>query len=180
MNEAERRVSVSGLSATLNLPDDFGDGWEYRNVRLFAQGHSYAGSYLGEELCNFAHEALSRIEGISETTICPGQCCSVTIEYEDFHEVEAMRKKLQELVDAFPPRKGPDVTVRGSNFYDSKVTLCDVDDEDDEGSAPVPLREYLVMHVPMANTHPAVAFDGVIDSDLQALQHQQEESVHAV
>lgn len=178
MKEAARRVLVGGLSATLTLPDDFGEGWEYRNVRLFGQGHAYAGSYQGEDLENFAHDALQRIDGIAETTICPGLDCRVRIEYQDFSEVEVMRSKLQALVDAFPPRKGPDVTVRGSNFYDSKVTLCDLAGDDDE-SEPIPLREYLVAHVPMANTHPAVSFDGVIDPELSAFLPRPE-ALHAV
>lgn len=168
MSNASRSVSVIGLCATLALPDDFGEGWEYRRVRLFSEGHAYAGSYQGEDLENFAHEALGRIDGISESTIYPG-FCSVQIEYKEFSEVEAMRRKLQELVDAFPPRRGPDVTVRGSNYYDSKVTLCDLSGDDEAESAPIPLREYLVAHVPMASTHPAVSFDGVIDAELLAL-----------
>lgn len=48
---------VGQPKATLELPDDFGEGWDYRNVRLFASGHVYAGSYSGEVCCRSTTES---------------------------------------------------------------------------------------------------------------------------
>ena len=172
----DRKVVVGQLKATLELPDDFGEGWDYRNVRLFASGHVYAGSYSGEELCNFATEALDRLPGLNEVTLYKGLRCAVTVEYERVEEITALQAKLQAIVDAFPPRTQPDITVRGSSYLDAVVTEQDPSDLDDEGTAPVSLRVYLATRVPMPETHPAISYEGVIDAELLPLVSGRDEA----
>lgn len=102
--------------------------------------------------------------------------CAVTVEYEQVDEITALQAKLQAIVEAFPPRTQPDITVRGSSYLDAVVTEQDPSDLDGEGTAPVSLRVYLATRVPMPETHPAISYEGVIDAELLPLVSGRDEA----
>ncbi|WP_157896770.1 hypothetical protein [Acidovorax carolinensis] len=160
MNEKEsRKVALSSTTLTFALPDDFGRGWDYTRVVLHAASHAWAGSYDRSVNENFAHEALQRVTGIDGSSLYVGMNCTATFQVNSISEASAIQSRLQEIVDAFPPRDNRDITVRGSNYFDSVVTEYDAAGEE---TGCIPFRAYLATRVPLATTtHPALAGEDI-------------------
>ena len=167
-----RAVTLTHRTLIFSLPDDFVSGWEYRSVHLFAQGHAWAGSYDKDEMRNFAHEVLLQMPGIESSYLAVGLSCTVEfkVPVEDMNASEAISSSLQTVIDAFDNRPERTISVRGSNFYDSKVTEHDADDPEIEVVSDMPYLNYLAKYVPMAETLPAL-----YGHDLDALRAQADE-----
>jgi hypothetical protein len=149
-----QKVSLSQLTLTFSLPDDFGSGWDYRKVMLYGAGHAWAGSYNRDENENFAHETLHRMPGVDQTSLHVGTSCTVSFMVNNINEASEIQLRLQAIVDAFPQRESRDITVRGSHFYDSEVTEHDAAGKE---VIQMPFLAYLAKHVPLAaSTHPAL------------------------
>ena len=167
-----RAVTLTHRTLIFSLPDDFGSGWEYRNVKLFGQGHAWAGSYDKDETGNFAHDVLLQVQGIQSSYLAVGLSCIVDfkVPIEDMTSAEVISSRLQSVVDAFDNRPERTISVRGSNFYDAKVTEHDANDPETEVVSDMPFLNYLAKYVPMAETLPAL-----YGHDLDALRAQADE-----
>ncbi|HDR9758719.1 hypothetical protein KDX16_32020 [Burkholderia vietnamiensis] len=161
----ERKVSLASMSLKFQLPDDFGAGWDYRRVICYPQGHAYAGSYDRDEIGNFAHDALGRIEGLSESALYVGANCNATFEVDSLAEANGIETALQRIVDAFPVRPERHIDIRGANHWDSRVSEY-FDDQENSVVEDVPFRAYLVQHVPLSSEHAAI--DGASTDDVLA------------
>ena len=152
-----RAVSLSETTLTFSLPDDFGAGWEYVNQRLHGASHAWAGSYDKSESANFAHEALMQVQGVDSSYLATGMTCNVSFVVNDIAEAVAIQSRLQAVVDAFESRPERSISVRGANFYDSKVTEYDANDPDVEIVSDMPYLNYLAKYVPLAEALPALS-----------------------
>lgn len=166
----QRSVELGATTLTFSLPDDFGTGWEYTNVSLYGASHAWAGSYNKSENENFAVDVLMNLSGIESSSIFVGQSCTVDFKVNTISEAEAIQLRLQAVVDAFPAVPERQISVRGSNFFDSKVTEHDANDPEIELVSDMPYLQYLAKYIPMAETLPAL-----IGCDLKELRAQAEE-----
>lgn len=148
-----RQVTISATVIRMSLPNDFGEGWDYNNVKLYSASNSYSQGYERTDNANFAHEALERVKGINSTRLYPGMCCFIEFGIKNLEDINAMHKKVQAVVDAFPVQKQNQITVRGSNYPDSIVNVLSKDFSA-EVISDMPLMLYMAKHVPMAETHP--------------------------
>lgn len=166
----DRSVAISGMTLNFTLPDDFGQGWGYTNVILYGASEAYAGSYKSEQLANFAHEALLQLPEIDSSYLEPGLSCNVDVKVDSLADAAAIQERLQAVVDAFKVRPDRMITVRGSHFYDSKVTEY----EDNGSEVPVVndmgFLNYLAKYVPLAEKLPALT-----GHDLSALCSEADE-----
>lgn len=153
--KARQAVQLTALSLTFSLPDDFGRGWDYRNVILYGASHAWSGSYDRDEDANFAHEALHRVAGLESSSLYVGTSCTVTFDVGSLAEEAGIRERLKRVVDAFPVRPERSITVRGANYWDALVT----DEADVAAVSDMPLRAYLAQFVPLASEHPAISGD---------------------
>lgn len=161
----QRTVSLSGTTVTFTLPDDFGQGWDYTNVSLYGASHAWAGSYNKSEGENFAHEVLLQMPEIESSYLAVGLDCNVKCTIADLSEAAAIQTRLQAVVDAFSVRPAREISIRGSNFYDGKVTEYDANDPEIEVVSDMPYLNYLAKYVPLAETLPALS-----GHDLDALR----------
>lgn len=167
-----RAVSLSETTLTFSLPDDFGAGWEYVNQRLHGASHAWAGSYDKSESANFAHEALMQVQGVDSSYLATGMTCNVSFVVNDIAEAVAIQSRLQAVVDAFESRPERSISVRGANFYDSKVTEYDANDPDVEIVSDMPYLNYLAKYVPLAEALPALSGHDLAALRAEADEHQ--------
>lgn len=167
-----RAVSLSETTLTFSLPDDFGAGWEYVNQRLHGASHAWAGSYDKSESANFAHEALMQVQGVDSSYLATGMTCNVSFVVNDIAEAVAIQSRLQAVVDAFESKPERSISVRGSNFYDSKVTEYDANDPDVEIVSDMPYLNYLAKYVPLAEALPALSGHDLAALRAEADEHQ--------
>lgn len=170
--KASRAVSLSETTLTFSLPDDFGAGWEYVNQRLHGASHAWAGSYDKSESANFAHEALMQVQGVDSSYLATGMTCNVSFVVNDIAEAVAIQSRLQAVVDAFESKPERSISVRGSNFYDSKVTEYDANDPDVEIVSDMPYLNYLAKYVPLAEALPALSGHDLAALRAEADEHQ--------
>lgn len=154
-----RSVAVAKITLTFSLPSDFGVGWGYTNVRLYGASHAWAGSYDKSENGNFAHEVLMQLPEVTSANLEAGPTCSVDVEINTntLAEAAAIQSRLQAVVDAFAALPERCISVRGSNFYDSKVTEYGVNDSEIEVVSDMPYLDYLAKYVPLAEYLPALS-----------------------
>lgn len=172
-----RSVALAETTLTFSLPDDFGMGWEYTNVRLYGQHHAWAGSYDKSESGNFAHEALMQLPEVTSAYLQVGLTCNVDVKVNAIAEAAAIQSRLQAVVDAFAVRPERQICVRGSNFYDSQVTEHDANDPDIEVVSDMPYLRYLAKCVPLAESLPALSGHDLAALRAQADDHQRAEKV---
>ena len=162
-----RAVSLAETTLTFSLPDDFGLGWEYTNMRLYGAHHAWAGSYDKSESANFAHDALMQLPEVQSSYLCIGLTCNVDCKVTALTEAAAIQSRLQAVVDAFENRPERQISVRGSNFYDARVTEHDANDPEIEVVSDMPYLNYLAKYVPLAEALPALS-----GHDLEALRSE--------
>ena len=73
-------------------------------------------------------------------------------------------------MDSFENRPERNISVRGSNFYDYKVTEYDANDPETEVVSDMPYLNYLARYVPLAET-----FHALSGHDLKILRTQADE-----
>ena len=165
-----RSVALAATTLTFSLPIDFGKGWEYSNAILYGASHAWAGSYNKTESENFAHEALMLLPEIESSYLHVGLNCNVDCKVTALSDVAAIMGRLQAVVDAFSVRPEREISVRGSNFYDCKVTEYDPNDPEIEVVSNMPYLSYLAKYVPLAEQRPALC-----QLDLDALRAKADE-----
>lgn len=170
--DVSRAVSMAETKITFSLPDDFGEGWEYDNVVLFGSSHQWGGSYNKTESGNFAHDVLLQLKEIDSSFLCVGLTCNVECKVKTISDAAEIQARLQKVVDAFSVRPTRQISVRGSNFYDSKVTEYDANDPEIEVVSDMPYLNYLAKHVPRAETLPALSGYDLAELCVQADEHQ--------
>ena len=167
-----RSVSLTQITLTFSLPDDFGKGWDYEVVQLYSASHSWAGSYEKTLSGNFAHLALMQVQGVRSSYLSPGWACNVDFTVNDIAEAAAIQTRLQDIVDAFENRPERNISVRGSNFYDYKVTEYDANDPENEIVSDMPYLNYLARYVPLAEKLHALSGHDLKILRTQADEHQ--------
>lgn len=172
-----RKVELSGTTLTFSLPDDFGIGWDYSYIRVYGASHQWAGSYDKTEVANFAHEALLKLPEVNAANLMIGLSCSVECQVTDVAAVVELQSRLQAVVDAFPVQPERQISIRGSHFYDSKVTEYDPEDFDIERVSDMPYLSYLAKYVPLAELRPELTDHDLIDLRNQADEHQRANKV---
>ena len=137
-----RTVSLDAVSATFDLPIDFGDGWNYQKV--FVTGLSEYG--------NFAQDILLTQPYVESVSIRSGLRCSVDVQVDEANFVASIRHMLndiQSIVDAFPPREDRVISIQYSAAHNFAVDEYLVDEETMRVQN-MPYLEYLMAHVPLS------------------------------
>lgn len=103
-----KEIQLSEITITLQLPDNFGDGWDYDIVYYYPKSHAWAGSYNRADNRNWAFDAL-----FEDMTPKPIEHCScpiypwvkfnIDIGHVDSiqNEVEKITENLQVVVAKF-------------------------------------------------------------------------------
>lgn len=174
--DSKSQVTIGIIKMTFSLPASFGEGWSYSRTLSFPAGHAFAGSYNRSEDGNFAEDALQvLLSGRSEVSwyFSPGLCNNVELEVKDLAEASAIQAALQSLVDDFSAAPMElRIQIRGSNSQDSLVSVYSEADLDAELITDMPMRTFLVKHVPRGKAHPWVSYQGRIDNDLQSIIYE--------
>ena len=113
-----------------------------------------------------------QVQGVDSSYLATGMTCNVSFVVNDIAEAVAIQSRLQAVVDAFESRPERSISVRGANFYDSKVTEYDANDPDVEIVSDMPYLNYLAKYVPLAEALPALSGHDLAALRAEADEHQ--------